>query len=456
MSVRDRWNAYKELGARYAATWQYFWAQRDQLGSRLLTEEEAEFQPAALAVQERPPSKTLRVIAGVLIVMVCSALAWSILGHMDIVVNATGKVVPSARVKTVAAIDTASVRALHVLEGQKVQAGQALVELDTAVSDAEHDKAMGDATEAVLQIARSQALIDGLKRRTGAPTLADRQALRTRFGIGVPSASWIAAQQHLQGQYLDYEAKRQRLSASIANLEEQLPLASQLAASYKALAATQDVAHNEYLIKEQARVQLIGQLQEARQQRAGLEAETLRQALEEIASARRSAQASMQDATRFGALQRMYTLKAPVDGTVQQLTAHTIGGIVPAAQPLMQIVPLGGPVEVEAFIENKDKGFVHEGQTAAVKIDTYDYTKYGTIPGRVSHVSQDAIEDEKRGLIYSVKVLLDRSELDVEGRPTRIAPGMAVNVEVKTGNRRIIEYVLSPLLRHTHEALNER
>lgn len=122
----------------------------------------------------------------------------------------------------------------------------------------------------------------------------------------------------------------------------------------------------------------------------------------------------------------------------------------------MQIVPTSGPVEVEAFIENKDRGFVHVGQAAAVKVDTFQYTKYGTLPGEVVHVSDDAIEDEKRGLIYAVRVRLNETTLDVDGKPMPVTPGMSVNVEIKTGDRRIIEYVLSPLLRHSREALNER
>ena len=180
------------------------------------------------------------------------------------------------------------------------------------------------------------------------------------------------------------------------------------------------------------------------------------QALDQIAEARRIASASAQEARRAASTSRLLTLRAPVDGTVQQLAVHTLGGVVPAAQPIMQIVPSQGPLEVEAFIENKDKGFVRPGQSAAVKVDTFEYTKYGTLPGKVTHVSQDAIPDEKRGLIYAVKVLLDETTLDVQGVPTPITPGMAVSVEIKTGDRRVIEYVMSPLIRHTREAMRER
>lgn len=122
----------------------------------------------------------------------------------------------------------------------------------------------------------------------------------------------------------------------------------------------------------------------------------------------------------------------------------------------MQIVPEQSVVEVEAFLENKDVGFVQEGQDAQVKIDTFEYTKYGTIPARVTHVSRDAIEDEKKGLIYSVMVTLDKTSIDVDGRKIKLSPGMSTTVEIKTGTRRVIEYVLSPLIQHARESLRER
>jgi hemolysin D len=261
---------------------------------------------------------------------------------------------------------------------------------------------------------------------------------------------------HVQGQYLDYEAKRKKLSDDLQHYATALPLATEQAKSYKVLLATNDVSRDAWMEKERSRLQLQAQWQETRNQREALAAEISRTALDQVADARRIAQTSTQEALRATSTSRLLTLKAPVDGTVQQLAVHTLGGVVQAAQPIMQIVPSGGPLEVEAFIENKDKGFVHLDQSAAVKVDTFEYTKYGTLPGRVTHVSQDAIPDEKRGLIYAVKVLLDKTTLDVEGKTTPVTPGMAVNVEIKTGDRRIIEYVLSPLLRHTHEALRER
>lgn len=455
MSLRHRLQAHAELWGRYGRTFAHFWRHRQQLRSLMLQEDEAQFLPAALAVQETPPSRTARWIAWLLMLLVLFAFAWALIGRMDIVVNAQGKVILSSRIKTIAAVDTGSVVALNVHEGQRVKTGEVLLQLDTAALDAERDKALGEKNEAVLTLARNQALLQAV-RDDRAPILASLDQLNRNHGSTLDTERWQAANQHVQGQWSDYTAKRQRLADDIRHYSQALPLATQQAQSYKALAATQDVSRDAWQEKELTRLQLQARLQEARNQQATLLAETRKAALDQIAEARRVAAASSQDAVRAASTSGLLTLKAPVDGTVQQLTVHTIGGVVQAAQPLMQIVPTDGPLEIEAFMENKDKGFVHPGQKVAVKVDTFEYTKYGTLPGQVIHVSQDAIPDEKRGLLYAVKVLLDKTSLNVNGQETEITPGMAVNVEIKTGDRRIIEYVLSPLLRHTHEALNER
>ncbi|SFQ73501.1 hemolysin D [Variovorax sp. OK605] len=452
MSLRQRAQAYAGLLAHYRAVFAVHWALRHDDGRGIFNEDEAAFLPAALSLQERPVSSTARWTGRVLMTLVVTVLAWSILGKVDIVVNATGKVIPSGRTKSIASVDVASVHALHVVEGQFVKAGEPLLELDTSASDAERDKASGDATVAALQAARSKALIKGVDALS-VPRLPLLEE--------VPPEQWRAEQSHLEGQYRDFRGKLDRIDGDIHRYGEALVLAAQQARDYKELSRNHDVSEHAYLDKERARVELQGQLADARNQRTALIAQTKKDALDAFTEGGRVENAARQDATRAGSHSRLLKLTAPVDGTVQQLTVHTVGGVVPAAQPLMLIVPQQDSVEVEAVLENKDIGFVHEGQEAQVKVDAFDYTKYGTLPGKVTHVSHDAIEDEKqqdekKRLTYAVKVLLDTSTLQVDGKPATLSPGMSVNVEVKTGTRRVIEYVLSPLLQEAHESLRER
>jgi hemolysin D len=182
-------------------------------------------------------------------------------------------------------------------------------------------------------------------------------------------------------------------------------------------------------------------------------------------------------ATRKTGLQ---LLTAPVDGTVQQLAVHTIGGVVTPGQSLLVVVPADSHLEIEAMVSNRDIGFVHPGQPADIKVDTFSYTRYGFLYGEVENVSADAVTPDKRdeepnarptGLdkdaaaasdtgakepVYAARVSLDKTAMVVDDRTVNLTPGMAVTVEIKTGSRHIISYFLSPLLRYGHESLRER
>ncbi|OQA31147.1 MAG: Hemolysin secretion protein D, chromosomal [Betaproteobacteria bacterium ADurb.Bin341] len=447
MSIRLRLAAYTDLLRRYKAVFLHYWQRRHELSGKILLEHEAEYLSPALALQAKPVSPASRVLAKVLIALIFVLLTWSILGKMDIVVNAKGRIIPSGYSKTIASVDTASVRALYVEEGKQVKAGDVLIELDTSASDAEREKALGDHNTAILQAARAQALISAIEN--GTPP-------RLPAIPGIPPEKLQIEQSHVEGEYRDFVAKKNRIEGDISRYSKALALAAQRSRDYAELAKNRDVSHHAWMEKEQARVDLAGLLANAQNQRNALITETTKVAQDQITEGNKIAAATRQDAIRSDARSKLLKLTAPVDGTVQQLDVHTVGGVVAATKPLMQIVPKGNQVEVEAFLENKDVGFVVEGQRAEVKIDAFEYTKYGTITGKISHVSRDAIADEKRGLIYSTKIALDRSKIAVEGREVLLSAGMSVNVEIKTGERRIIEYVLSPLLQHKRESLNER
>lgn len=447
MSARHRLGAWVALWQHYRAVFAHAWKERKAMGGGLLSVDEAEFLPAALSLQERPLSATARWTGRILMGLVFIALLWSFLGKIDIVVTATGKVIPSDRTKTITSIDVAAVRALHVQEGQFVHAGDVLIELDTSASDSERDKAQGDASMSGLQVARSLALIEAVNRL--------RPPQLPKIG-GVSAEQWSAAQRQLLGQWQEFYTKLVRLDGQITQFSQDLPLATQRASDYKVLLRDHDVSEHAWIEKEQARIQLAGQLEDARNQRQALIAQTTKEAHDALTEGKKTAAASYQDARRAGERSKLLRLTAPVDGTVQQLNVHTVGAAVPAAQPLMLIVPQENHVEVEAFLENKDIGFVQKGQRAEVKADAFEYTKYGTIAAHVTHVSRDAIPDDKRGLIYSVKIALDKSTIDVDGKDLPLTAGMSISAEIKTGTRRVIEYVLSPLVRHQREALRER
>lgn len=465
--VRHRIDAWRELWKRYQSHFQYFWSRRHQITPPDLKPHESEFLPAALSLQTAPISPATFWITRILISSIVFVLLWSIFGRMDIIVNGTGKVITSERTKSIASVETARIDKLYVQEGQTVSAGDLLIELDTRMSDRERDKAIGDRDAARLQIARSRALLASM----------DANVLQPMAGLdGIAKERILDAVEQLQSQWRDHKMKQQRLDGEVARYSRQLPLIAQRAQDYKELAKNHDVSVHAWLEKEQEKAEVEGKLADARNQRHSLISEARKNAQDQLNEGLKFAASSDQDARRAIARSDLLRLAAPVDGTVQQLIAHTAGGVVQAAQPIMLIVPKQGQVEIEAYIENKDIGFIRDGQEATVKIETFDYAKYGTIKGRVSHVSRDAIDpngmaavemlqnkdkqkkdqSNPKGAVYSIKVLLEKNYMSVDGRDVPLMPGMSTSIEVKIGARRIIEYFLSPLIRYSRDSLNER
>jgi hemolysin D len=447
MSAFLRVQAAVDLVMRYRRAFTFHWSHRDRAAGPRYRAAEAEFLPASLALIETPVSPTARITAGLLVSLVALAILWAVLAQVDVVVSAPGKVIPSSRIKTIASIDVASVRAIHVVEGQSVRAGDTLLELDAGVIEAERGRAEAQIDAARLEMARSRALIAAVDehREPRFPPLE-----------GIDREQYEDAKAHLAGGYLDYRAKLIQLDGEISRYARALPLAQDRAKSLEVLAKSRDVPPNTWSEKLQEAIDLEGELVQAQNARASLIAQTRRQALDSLAEARRVIENATYDAARASSHVRQLTLHAPVDGTVQELSVHTIGGVVPAAQPLMQIVPKDDTVEVDAYIQNKDIGFIREGQLVQVKVDAFDYTRHGMIQGNVVAVSKDAVEDERRGPIYRTTVRLSSSEMKIDGSAMALSPGMTVATEIKTGRRRIIEYILSPLVRHTHESLTER
>ncbi|WP_310462408.1 HlyD family type I secretion periplasmic adaptor subunit [Sphaerotilus sp.] len=456
MSLRNRIAAWGALVTRYRQVWGHFWQQRDTLTPPALTTEEAEFLPAALSLQAQPVSPAGRWVARILMLLVLALVAWSVIGRTDIVVNAQGKVIPNGRTKTVGALEVARVQALHVEDGQVVRAGELLIELDPRLSDTEQDKAQGEFQAATLQRERAAALLAALDSGQP-PNLSTLPTLPTLPTLAELDPDRLQmTRQHLQDQWRDYTARMARLDGEIRRYGQELPLVAQRARDYAELAQTRDVSRHAWMEKEQARLDLEGQIADLHRQKTALTAELRKSAQDTRTDASRQAAAAQQEVRKGRVRGDLLRLTAPVDGTVQQLAVHTVGGVVSPAQPLMQIVPKQTRVEMEAFIENRDVGFVREGQTARVKIDAFEYTKYGTLEATVAHVSRDAIPDEKRGPIYAVKLALRQPVLQVEGEAVPITAGMSGSVEIKTGSRRLIEYVLSPLVQHVRESLHER
>lgn len=475
MALGFRLHALFELLQRYSRVFSHAWRHREQMEPPKRLTHEAQFLPAALALQETPVSPLPRLSMWLIMLFAALATAWAWFGQIDVVATAQGKIVPNDRTKVIQSLETARINRIFVSDGQSIKAGEVLIELDTTSSGADRERLQGDLQAAELQIAQNQALLTFLSGKK-LPKLSPIDS--------ISAEDLAAAQSQLTGQAEEYSAKRQRIEAELARreaelgslqqgirkLEQILPITRQRVQDLKALVDQNFIARHGYLEREQVRIEQEADLatqksqlkeaqaalQEARSQIQELTASTRRATLDQLAQAQQQAAGLRQEYLKADSRNKLMQLTSPVDGTVQQLAIHTVGGVVTPAQALMVIVPRDNPLEVEAMIENKDIGFVKPGQTAEIKIETFQYTKYGTLDATLSSISHDAINDEKRGLIYSSRVKMHQSSLMIDGTEVRLSPGMAVSVEIKTGKRRVIEYFLAPLLRHANESLKER
>jgi len=433
---------------------------------------ELEFLPDYLEVLERPPSRVARGFALAIVAICAAVLAWAVLFELDIIASAPGKIVINQRTKTVQAQDQGEVARILVRDGQRVRAGDVLVELNPVTAQAEAKRISLQSAASALEIARLEALLSDDPERAFAPSAE------------MDEAKIALARQHLLS---DHAERADRLRAVAARLVESR--AKQLAAERNA-EETQSLLANvrrRYEMRRQlgdkelvskAQVleterELLERERELSQQRSSLELaraeeETLRrEAARQDSEWRRALMARLaeerrkqldlgQELIKASEQARRQTIAAPEGGVVQQLAVTTLGSVVKAGQDVLVIVPPPEGLEADVTLFNKDVGFVRPGQAVAVKVDSFPYTKFGTIRGEVVHVSQDAVQDEKLGLVYPTKLKLGAQTVAVEGRTVALSAGMTITAEVRTGSRRVIDYLLGPLQAYANEAMRER
>lgn len=456
-----------ELLARHLQVFRAAWGLRHELDGAKRLPHEVQFQPARLALQETPPHPAPRWAALAIGTFFLLALAWSILAEIDVVATATGRLVVNDHTKLIQPLEPGIVRAIHVRDGSHVKAGDLLIELDATAPGADGETLQAERAAAEREVQSTSALLAAL----GAGSL--QTAKLSPAATAVAQAEWAdirARQAQLQAEATQRRAELGTNSEAIAKLQATVPLARQREADLQALQAQGFVAGHASQDRTRERIELESDLATLRARRAETKAalaereqarathlaETRRALNERLAQAREKLAQLAPQATKAAQRERMARLVAPVDGTVQQLAVHTEGGVVTEAQPLMVIVPDAATLSAEVTLENKDIGYVQSGQAAAVKFETFNFTRYGAVPATVTQLSADAVMDEKRGPLYTATLTLSSRTLRVDGRDVPLAPGMALSAEIKTGKRRVIEYLLSPLQQTASESLRER
>lgn len=435
---------------------------------------EVDFLPAALEVIERPASPTARVTIWILLAGLIITAAWLVFGRVDIVVSAQGKLIPTGNIKIVQSAGSGVVRAVYVRDGDVVSKGQPLVDLDPTLSGADLAQAQKLLLAAELDASRNRAIADALSGK----------GLHFTPPEGVDPAIAITQRRLIEAQLAEVQANAAGLNsarnsaladamganAQVAKLNATVPILDKELANMRRLDAKGYAPGLRLLELERQRRQEAGDRDIASAQRTRGYAEAhkfadqanqtrelaRRTALADLAKAEGEAILRREEVTKATQKRQFQRLRSPVSGSVQQLTLHTIGGVVEPARTLMIIVPSQDGVEVEARLINKDIGFVRVGQQVAVKLEAYPFTRYGMIPGTIKKLSRDAIPDQKLGSVYMVTIALDRATIEIEGRQVVLGAGLAATADIRTGTRSIMSYLISPLMTSVAEAGRER
>jgi len=446
-------------------------------GNGLAERDIREFLPAAIEVEQTPASPVGRLILWLIMLLFGIAVIWACAGTVDIVATAPGEVIPSGRVKVVQPLEAGRIAAIHVREGQQVQAGAPLIDLDTTGTKADLRQLSDQWQDALGDALRYAAFVRWLHHRHGPlPGIENKPGLAAEERA---SQSRLLSQQvatvqsrliTLRRKTIQLKARMTMTRAQIRKQQRTLPVLRERLHALDVLQKKHYGSRAKYLELEQKEIAVEQDLavQQAQLQADRDELQTnlsrrdeylnqqLQSALAKGNSAQSKADALHQQVVKAGFRNHQYHLTAPITGRVQQLAVHTVGGVVKPAQPLLQVVPRDSKLEIDARVLNKDIGFVHVGQPVEVKVNAFDFTRYGVLHGTVVNLSGDSIQDKQLGLVYKARIQLKTDKLNVDGKWVRLSPGMSVQAEIKTGKRRVIQYFLSPLLRFANDSIRER
>ena len=462
---------------------------------------DAEFLAPVLEILETPASPVRIAFIWIICALVVVSLAWAYLGRIDIIAAAQGKFQPTGRVKVIEPVETGRVAAIHVGNGAFVNAGDVLVELDRSAAEADVKAANAELASAGAETIRRRAALNAATAQRLSPTpqiawpsevpmdLREREGQILAADLGQLSASLAS----FDAQRQQKTAERDKLSQTIATqnnliatLQERVDMRSKLVEAKSGARAAVIDATETLQYQQTQRALQEGQLASlttgldviARDSDKAIQS-FLSDNAQKLSDAERRVEDAKQRLAKADAVVDHLTLRAPIAGRAQSSIIANVGQVVTSGQEIMRIVPQDSQLEIEAYVLNRDIGFVKVGQEAIVKIESFPFTRYGSIKARVVRIAKDAIPapdasaiegDPARGpnvssvagsertqnLVFAVVLEPETSTISVDGLSQPLTSGMSVTVELKTGARRLLEYLFSPLVEVTSTAMRER
>lgn len=424
-----------------------------------------EFKPLLIEIEDKPLNPLGRIILYLVLAIMVFATAWLILAKVDVVVSAQGKVIPSGEIKILKPLESGVVSKIFVKESDKVKKGDILIQIDPTVTDASLSSKQDGLAVINSDIALLKALINESNlSKDELNKLNSSQISLYNSQKQILASTYESNKAKLNSAKLDIKANESEVNrlSLLLGKEEEAKTRLQKVLDLIAKKEYEEISKNIINLKEQKDIALY-RLKESNKK--------LEEIIEENQKAIKTIKSSWietslnkeKEKRELGAQinailfsNKTQQIKSPVDGFVGKLLIHTEGGVVSPNDNLISIVPSDAPLIIKANVLNKDIGFLKLGQEVAVKIDTFSFQKYGLLYGNIIEISKDAIEDEKLGLIYEIKIKPKSLDIKVDGEIKRLEIGMSVIAEVKTGKRRVIELFIYPIIKYMDEGLSVR
>lgn len=433
-----------------------------------------QFKPSIVEVQDSPASPFGRAVAWILCLIIFIAILWSCMANIDIIAVSQGKIVPVGNTKIIQSNIDGTIKSIKVKDGSYVKKGDILIELDTESLSADLNSLIKQFEAESVKLRRSNSMLlyidKGLIEK---PKYEDLKSINNEMQQLLFIEEYKDLESSLNMLQDSLNQKNHELNNINKNIEhytKTLDMMKDRSRRIKILLDKDMASKMEYMefeekqIREQNELdnlnskknQTLSIINEIKEKIIFTKIENKKKHLLQVEESFNLINRINEEIQKNKVVTKYSNIKAPVSGIVQELKFHTVGGVIEMAQEVLKIVEENSDIEVEAFILGKDIGFIKKGLPVAVKIDSFLFTKYGVVDGIVENISEDAISDEKLGLIYKTKVRLLEKEINVDGKKIKLSYGMGVTAEIKTGTRKVIEFFLSPITKAANESIRER
>lgn len=426
-----------------------------------------EFKPLLSEIEDSPVSPLGRFTFWTVVSLIFVTILWLCIGKVDIVVNARGIIIPDGESKIIQPLETGVIKQILVQEGDFVKKGQLLISIDASTTDAQLETVTRNLEQSKIEAKRLKAAGNNTPFTKDNNNKTEEYEIQQKLykeNLAAMNSSVNAKQQEItqinrqinsaQAQKRDYEFQFKNANDRLHKLGNVIDIIA-----YNQYQEASDKANSlrESVTRTEAEIQrLYAQKQQINNEIAQIKADFKAQNLTVLSDTQKKINEleASKEQIEFSNINQKIT--APCDGYIDKLMIHTIGGVVTPAQELIALTPADTPLVIKAKVLNKDIGFIRVGMPVSIKIDTYDFQKYGILHGSVKSISQNSIEDEQLGPVYEIYITPKEDTFIIDGKEQKIATGMTLNAEVEIGKRRIIEFFIYPLIKYMDEGISVR